>query len=215
MSITVSQAPNVALDAALSDATWPDDAVEVGRIVDAWGIKGGIKVLPFSSDPQALFSSRRWFLKPPEDTPGRPRPKTASAAKAAAWPPLLKITQCREQGDVVVATAQDVPDRNAAEALKGARVFVSRQSFPTAEPDEYYWIDLIGLDVVNREGIALGQVTDLLDTGAHSVLRLKRPGVAPDAKPDEAERLIPFVAAFIDQVDLAGRTITVDWGEDY
>jgi 16S rRNA processing protein RimM len=202
----------MALNAALQDATWPDDAIEVGRIVDAWGIKGGIKVLPFSSDPQALFSSRRWFLKPPEDSPSRPAPKLV---RAAPWPSLLKITDCREQGDVVVAMAQDVPDRNAAEALKGARVFVSRQSFPTAEPDEYYWIDLIGLDVINREGIALGQVSDLLDTGAHSVLRIKRPGAAPDAKPDEAERLIPFVAAFIDKVDLAARTISVDWGEDY
>lgn len=198
-----------------SDAAWPDDAVEVGRIIDAWGIKGGIKVLPFSSDPQALFSSRRWFLKPPEDTPGRPVPKPAAPGKAVPLPPLLKITSCREQGDAVVAMAQDVPDRNAAEALKGARVFVSRQSFPTADTDEYYWIDLIGLDVVNREGVRLGQVSDLLDTGAHSVLRVQRPDAAPGAKPDEAERLIPFVAAFIDQVDLAGRTITVDWGEDY
>lgn len=198
-----------------SDATWPDDAVEVGRIIDAWGIKGGIKVLPFSSDPQALYSSRRWFLKPPEDTPGRPAPKLVAAGKAAPLPPLLKITSCREQGDAVVAMAQDVSDRNAAEALKGARVFVSRQSFPTADPDEYYWIDLIGLDVVNREGVRLGQVTDLLDTGAHSVLRIQRPDAAPGAKLDEAERLIPFVAAFIDKVDLADRTITVDWGEDY
>ena len=54
---------------------WPDDAIEVGRIVDAWGIQGGIKVQPFSSDPQALFSSRRWFLKPPIG----PAPKTAAA----------------------------------------------------------------------------------------------------------------------------------------
>jgi len=214
-SCTVTQSVNATLSAALPDATWPDDAIEVGRIVDAWGIKGGIKVLPFSADPQALFSSRRWFLKPSEDTPGRPQPKLAKPVRTALLPTLLKITDCREQGDVVVAMAQDVPDRNTAEGLKGARVFVSRQSFPTAEPDEYYWIDLIGLNVVNREGIALGQVSDLLDTGAHSVLRIKRPGAAPDAKPDEAERLIPFVAAFIDKVDLPGRIITVDWGEDY
>jgi 16S rRNA processing protein RimM len=201
------------LNAPFQEAAWPDDAIEVGRIVDAWGIKGGIKVLPFSSDPQALFSSRRWFLKPPADTPSRPAPKLAKPA--ANLPTLLKITDCREQGDVVVATAQDVPDRNTAETLKGARVFVSRQSFPTAGTDEYYWIDLIGLDVLNREGILLGTVVDLLDTGAHSVLRLRKPGVAVDAKPDEAERLIPFVSAFVDQVDLPVRRITVDWGEDY
>jgi 16S rRNA processing protein RimM len=204
---------SAALHAPAADLAWPDDAIEVGRIVDAWGIKGGIKVQPFSSDPQALFSSRRWFLKPAEPTVARPAPKPVGAAQAL--PPLLKITSCREQGDVVVATAQDVPDRNAAEALKGARVFVSRQSFPTAEADEYYWIDLIGLDVFNREGAHLGTVTDLLDTGPHSVLRMRRPEAPADAKPDEAERLIPFVSAFVDAVDLPGRRITVDWGLDY
>jgi 16S rRNA processing protein RimM len=127
----------------------------------------------------------------------------------------LKIASAREQGDVVVATSPDIPDRNAAEALKGARVFVSRESFPTAGDGEYYWIDLIGLDVVNRDGVALGPVVDLIDTGPHCVLRVRRPEAAPDAKPDDAERLIPFVDAFVDQVDLAARRITVDWGLDY
>jgi len=186
---------------------WPDDAVEVGRIVDAWGIQGGIKVQPFSSDPQALFSSRRWFLKASAGP--------ATKAAAAALPRLLKITEAREQGAVVVARAQEVSDRNAAEALKGARVFISRQSFPTAKDGEYYWIDLIGLDVVNRDGALLGTVSDLIDTGVHCVLRVQRPDAPPDAKPDEAERLIPFVDAYVDAVDIPGRRITVDWGLDY
>lgn len=204
---------STALSAQTGEIAWPDDAIEVGRIIDAWGIKGGFKVQAFSADPQALFSSRRWFLKPAEANPSRPAPKTVKPA--TPLPHLLKITSCREQGELVVATAQEVPDRNAAEALKGVRVFVSRQSFPTADPDEYYWIDLIGLDVFNRDGAHLGTVTDLLDTGPHSVLRLRRPDAAADAKPDEAERLIPFVAAFVDAVDLPGRRITVDWGLDY
>lgn len=190
---------------------WPDDAVEVGRIVDAWGIQGGIKVQPFSSDPQALFSSRRWFLKPPAG----PVPKSVGKSPGAPLPQLLKITQAREQGAVVVARAQEVVDRNAAEALRGARIFISRQSFPTTKDGEYYWIDLIGLAVVNREGQVLGTVTDLLDTGAHCVLRVQRPDAPADAKADEAERLIPFVDAYVDAVDLAGRRITVDWGLDY
>ena len=73
--------------AQYDDTPWPDDAVEVGRIVDAWGIKGGFKVLPFSSDPQALFSSRRWFLQP--DT----GPAGVARAAVPALPRLLKITQ--------------------------------------------------------------------------------------------------------------------------
>lgn len=188
------------------DAAWPEDAVEVGRIVDAYGIKGWIKVQPYSADPQALFSSRRWFLKASEG----PR----RAPGAAALPALLKITEAKDHGDVVVARVRDVEDRNAAEALKGARVFVSRASFPTADPDEFYWVDLIGLAVVNRQGEALGQVADLLDTGAHSVLRVVDEAQA-SAGAEPVERLIPFVSAYVDAVDLAGRRITVDWGLDY
>lgn len=172
---------------------FPADAVEVGRVLGAWGVKGWFKVQPFADDPQALFSSKRWYLRPP-DGPG------------VAPPPLLKITQSREHGGLVVAGAQEVPDRNAAEALKGARVFVGRASFPTAGTDEYYWVDLIGCQVFNREGVALGRVEDLIDTGAHSVLRVLR---------GETERLIPFVAAYVDTVDLPARRITVDWGLDY
>lgn len=215
------------------EPAFPDDAVEVGRILGAWGIKGGIRVQPFSRDPKALFSSRRWFLKPPEAAGAvAPPPSVAGAAPAAGrgatrparagaaavpapLPRLLRITSSKEQGDAVVATAQELPDRNAAEAMKGARVFVSRSSFPTAGDGEFYWIDLIGLAVVNRQGEALGTVTDLLDTGAHSVLRIRRPDAAPDAPLDAAERLVPFVAAFIDDVNLAERRITVDWGLDY
>lgn len=191
---------------SFDEPAWPDDAVEVGRVTGAWGIKGWIRVQPHASDPQALFSSRRWFLQPPERLP---------AAAAAAFPRLLKVTASREQGDAVVASAQEVPDRNAAEALKGARVFVSRASFPTAGDGEFYWIDLIGLEVVNREGVSLGTVSDLLATGPHSVLRVQPAQVPTGMSALEAERLIPFVAAFIDQVDLAAKRITVDWGADY
>jgi 16S rRNA processing protein RimM len=185
---------------------WPEDAVEVGRIVDAWGVKGWIKVQPFASDPQALFSSKRWLLKPPEDAPGkRPLPPGA----AAAFPPLLKVVQAKEHGDVVVAQVQEVEDRAQAEALRGGRLFVPRSSFPTADADEYYWVDLIGMSVVNRQGEALGKVIGLIDTGPHSVLRIQ----SEDANAEE--RLVPFVSAYVDEVKTAEKRITVDWGLDY
>ena len=200
--------PSPAAWAATSDdLPWPDDAVEVGRIVGAWGLKGWIKVQPFASDPQALFSSRRWFIKPPEEG----AVKRPVAPTAAALPTFLKITEAKDHGDVVVALAQDVADRDHAEALRGARVFVARSSFPTPDADEFYWVDLIGLDVVNRAGERLGRVAGLIDTGPHSVLR-----VAPTPGAGESdERLIPFVGAYVDDVSLAERRITVDWGLDF
>lgn len=185
----------------------PADAIEVGIVVGPWGVKGAFKVHAHATDPQALFSSRRWFLQPPAGPSLGPR--------RPALPSLLRVTQTREQSGVVVATAQEVPDRVAAEALKGARVFVARASFPTAGDGEYYWVDLIGLTVRNRQGATLGEVVDLIDTGAHSVLRVRRPDAAPDATIEQAERLIPFVAAYVDDVDLRARSIVVDWGLDY
>ena len=183
----------------LEPAELPADAIEVGRILDAWGIKGWFKVLPHSASPEALFSSRRWYLQPAE-----------KGAKTFSGTVLLRIREAKEHSDSVVASAQDIDDRNAAEALKGARIFIPRASFPTAGEDEYYWVDLIGLDVVNREGLVLGQVKDLLSTGPQTVLVL---GYEAEGKPQE--RMIPFVSAYIDGVDLPGRRITVDWQPDY
>jgi 16S rRNA processing protein RimM len=184
---------------------WPQDAVEVGRVADAWGVKGWIKVQPYSSEPQALLAAREWYLQPPESAGPKP------AAGARPLPSTLAITSSRRHGESVVAQAEGVADRNAAEALRGARIFVSRSTFPAAEGDEYYWVDLIGLAVVNREGRALGEVQDLIDTGPHTVLRV----LANDELPEPVERLIPFVAAYVDDVDMAARRITVDWGLDF
>jgi 16S rRNA processing protein RimM len=197
--------PPLPVAAPGDEPAFPADAIEVGRVVGAWGVKGAIKVLAHASDPQALFSSKRWFLRPAE-SPGPRRP---------APPALLRVIEAREQAGVVVASVQGVEGRDAAEALTGARVFISRTSFPSAGESEYYWVDLIGLGVVNRDGVKLGNVTDLIDTGVHGVLRVRRPDAAPDASPDEAERLIPFVAAYIDSVDLDAKLIHVDWGIDY
>ena len=192
-----------ASDPAAADGEFPADAVEVARILDAWGIKGWIRVQPYAKDPQALFSSKRWFLRPPISQPGRPVREAA-----APLPMLLRIIEAREHGDDVVASVRDIVDRSGAEALRGARIFVPRSSFPTADNDEFYWVDLIGLQVFNRDGVLLGDVTGLIDNGAQSVLQVR-------ADPTSAERLIPFVAAHVDRVDLAARRIDVDWGLDY
>lgn len=183
----------------LEPAELPADAIEVGRIADAWGVKGWFKVLPYSANPEALFSSKRWFLLPSE-----------RGAQTFTGVARLAIKEAKEHSDTVVATAQDVDDRSAAEALRGARIFVARSSFPTAAADEYYWVDLIGLDVVNRQDEPMGSVKELLSTGVQTVLVLE---YQQDGK--TCERMIPFVAAYVDDVDLKARRIRVDWQTDY
>ncbi|MEO6408689.1 MAG: ribosome maturation factor RimM [Burkholderiaceae bacterium] len=183
---------------------WPDDAVEVGRIGGAWGVKGWFKVQPFATDAQALFSARRWFLRPAEDS--IVRPDLASTAHR-----VLNIVEIKEHAAGLVACGQGVADRTQAQAIYGARVHVARSHFPKPAIDEYYWVDLIGLTVTNRDGANLGSVVGLIDTGPHSVLRV----VPRDASDAAAERLIPFVSAYIDDVSLDQRRIGVDWGLDF
>lgn len=185
----------------------PADAVEVGRILDAWGIKGWFKVLPHSASPEALFSSKRWYLQPPD---AAYLPKAGPGFLAFKGTVLLAISEAKEHSDTVVAQARDVADRNAAESLRGARIFVPRSSFPTAQADEYYWVDLIGLDVLNREAVHLGQVKELLSTGPQTVLVL-----AYEEAGQSLERMIPFVSAYVDAVELAEKRIRVDWQADY
>ena len=190
----------LALPPEIEPAALPADAVEVGRIADAWGIKGWFKVLPHSADPQALFSSKRWYLLP-----------TERGLQTFSGTVLLRVREAKEHSDTIVARADGVEGRDTAELLKGARIFVPRSSFPTAVDGEYYWVDLLGAEVVNREGAAMGRVKELLSTGPQTVLVLEY----EDEPGKPLERMIPFVAAFIDTVDVPGKKITVDWQADY
>ena len=181
----------------LEPAELPADAVEVGRILDAWGVKGWFKIQPFSASPEALFSSKRWFIQPSE------RPGKVSFSGTVC----LSIKQARDHADTVVASAHEIPDRHAAEQLKGARIFVSRASFPTPEEGEYYWVDLIGCEVVTPSGQPLGKVEAVGDHGAHPLLRLQGA--------DGRERLIPFVEAHVPEVDVKARRIVADWDPEF
>lgn len=194
----------MALVNGLRSVALPADAIEVGRIQEAWGIKGWVRVLSHSPQADAILSASRWFLQPPSG-------RYAQGFDAFSGDVEVDLDDIKPHGDAMVAKLTQVPDRNAAESLKGARIYVSRAQFPVAQdPDEYYWVDLIGLDVINREGVMLGTVQDLLSTGPNAVLCLEHP-----QDDTTIERMIPFVSAYVDQVDLPGRRITVDWQPDY
>lgn len=188
-------------------AALPDDAVELGRLGEAWGIKGWIKVHPHSSDPEALLSATSWWLQPPE-------PPYDRGFKAFTGAVTAEVLEIKPHADTLVARLAGVADRTAAELLKGVRICVPRSAFPEqADPDEFYWVDLVGLRVVNREGIDLGLVTHLLATGPTSVLVVSYP--LEDGSGKDGERLIPFVSAYVDEVNREAKRMTVDWQPDY
>ncbi|RKP52757.1 ribosome maturation factor RimM [Trinickia fusca] len=180
--------------------SWPDDAVEVGAVVDAYGLKGWVKVAAHASSGQggdALTSAKRWWL--------------AKGPERKSTP----VLQAKVHSDSIVAHLGGSDDRDGALALRGYRVHVRRGDFPALSADEFYWVDLLGLDVVNEAGVALGRVVDLIDNGAHSVLRIEYPSIGKDGQPTSGERLIPFVGVYVKTVDQAGKRIVVDWEADY
>jgi len=193
---------------SLKPSGLPDDAIEVGRVLDAWGVKGWLKILPHSTHPEALFSAKGWFLQPP-DAKFRPGFDAFSGTVS------IGVDEAKTHSGSVVAKISGLDDRTAAEALRGCRIFLPRSSFPAASQDEYYWVDLIGLQVVNREGVNLGLVRDLMATGPQSVLCVEYTSSSEDGSFVTAERMIPFVSVYIDAVDIAAKRITVDWQPDY
>jgi len=169
----------------------PADLTQVGYVSGAYGITGSIRVTPFSTEADALLAVKTWWL----DKSGLQS---------------VTVRTAKMHGGDVVAQLVGTVGRDAAEALKGAAVHIPRSEFPQLPDNEYYWSDLIGLDVVNEQGEALGQVTDMMSNGAQSILR-----IAPAGEVQAPERLIPFVDQFVKTVDLAAKKITVDWGLDY
>lgn len=190
-----------------ADVPWPDDAIEVACVTGAWGVRGGIKIKPWSSDPQALMGARRWFLQAPTAAVSLGKPSKSAGAEPLriAYPCRVQVSQVKPQGDGWVAQLREVTERTTAEALRGARIFVSREQFPSSDADEYYWVDLIGLDVLNLQDQPLGTVHDMMSTGPGSVLDVR----------GTRHHLIPFVAQYVVSVDVPGRQIRVDWPEDY
>ena len=189
------QAPGIEPVGAL-----PDDAVEVGAIVDAYGLKGWVKVAAHASAAQggdALTSAKSWWLVKGREMKSAP------------------VVAAKVHSDSVVAQLRGAADRDQALALRGWRVYVRRSDFPALQADEFYWVDLIGLEVVNEAGLALGSVADLIDNGAHSVLRVEYPSQGKDGQPVTGERLIPFVGVYVKTVDQAAKRIVVDWEADY
>jgi 16S rRNA processing protein RimM len=194
-------------NAALSACELPEDAIEMGGIAAPWGIKGWFKVHTHSASPEALFHVRDWYLLPSSKPPRR------VAGKPAAEPPFagcvrIRIREIKPHGDGIVAIIRDIDDRNITEALQGSRIFIPRSKFPPPKKGEFYWVDLLGMSVVNRQGEDLGLVDDLISTGPQTVIVIRHEATG-------VERLIPFVDAYIDAVDQPERRIRVDWLPEY
>ena len=166
----------------------PDRPVVMGHVVSAFGVRGWLKIRPFTERPGSLLEHRTWWV----------------GKDGIDWRPMV-LEEGNVNGVVVVAKLAGIESPEAAARFRQYDIAVDRCDLPPHQEGEYYWSDLIGLDVVNTAGESLGCVDHLMDNGAQSVLVLK----------GDRERLIPFVPQFVIDVDLARRLITLDWGLDY
>ena len=166
----------------------PAERVELGKVVGVWGVRGYVKIYSYTREPEGIARYPVWILHSPEGEIS------------------VNVIECRRQGRSLVAQLEGIEDRDQAGKMVGNRVSIRTSDLPGLSQGEYYWRQLIGLEVVNIEGHQLGRVEYLLETGANDVL------VIAD---DSVQRLIPYVPEVINDVDLDAGVLTVDWQADW
>jgi 16S rRNA processing protein RimM len=162
--------------------------IYVGRISGVFGVKGWVKVFSFTDARENILNYSPWLLK--KDSEAR----------------LVNVIDGNLQGKAVVALLEGVNDRDQAASLMGWDIFITPDQLPKVAKGEYYWSDLMGLNVETRLGVQLGTVDSLLETGANDVLIVK----------GERERAIPFLQGqTIIDIDLDIGRMVVDWDPDF
>ncbi|KHD06063.1 ribosome maturation factor RimM [Candidatus Thiomargarita nelsonii] len=162
--------------------------VSIGRINGLYGVRGWIKVFSYARPITNILNYSPWQLY-----------------QHGQWQ-TVSLSEGQAHGKGIIARLDSISNRDEAARLVGSEIAVNREQLPPTPKGEYYWADLIGLTVVNREDITLGQVDHLLETGANDVLVVK----------GERERLIPFLREqVVVDVDLAQGVLRVDWDEDF
>ena len=166
--------------------------VVLGRITAPYGVQGWVRLHPFGDDPDRWREIERWWLGCEEND-------------FSAWR-AYPLQDLRLHGKTWVVKLVGVDDRNGAEQMVGQFVGAPRSALPATEQDEFYWADLVGLNVVNEKQERLGRVVEMIESGAHAVM------VVVDG---EIKRLLPFVGHVVKDVDVAAGMMRVDWELDW
>ena len=166
--------------------------VVLGRLVVPYGVKGWFHLHPFGDDPESWKRMSQWWL-------------AADDGDKAQWLGF-KLADLRQHSNGWVAKLEGVDSRDAAEAMAGWYFAAPHDELPAANSGEYYWAELVGLQVTNLQGISLGVIDSIIESGAHHVLKLLD---------GERERLLPFVEQIVKEVNVAGSSVTVDWQADW
>ena len=169
----------------------------MGRITVPFGVKGWVKIHPFTETPASLLAYPKWWI-----------------GTDSEWREL-QVEKAEVHGESVAAKLAGCDDREAAALYRGRQIAIPREAFPAAGENEFYWADLIGLRVVNEQNEDFGKVVEVFKTGANEVLVVRQTNASNASGPGDKERLIPFLESVVKAVDLAEGVIRVDWGLDY
>ncbi|MEZ5657750.1 MAG: ribosome maturation factor RimM [Burkholderiaceae bacterium] len=178
----------------MNGATANEEFIELGRVLGAYGVRGVLRVRVPSGRDSILPSLTR-----------------VSLVAADRSPQVFDIAKCRWHGEHLLLTLSTLTDRDLAAGWRGAAVCARRADFPPAAKDEFYWIDLIGCEVVNRQGLNLGVVESVDEHGAAPFVTVRGQAEGEGA----ASHLIPLVPAYVSEIDLAARILRVDWQPDW
>ena len=181
--VTNSAPAVVATTAAVSSSATPN-LIALAKIGRPYGLTGALHWYPYSKDAQTLLKAREVMI----------------------GTTMYTVTRSRRHGESIVAEIVGVTSPEAAARLTNKEIFVDKAYFAALPEGEYYWIDLIGLTCTNGERI-FGEIAEIFESGAHPILRVKRPATDPTP----GDELIPFVDAIVRSVDIAARRVDVDW----
>ena len=156
----------------------------MGRIVGLFGVKGWVKIYSYTDPRQGILDYDEWLIE-----------------HDGAWT-SKSVLDGKRQGKSVIARLEGIDDRETAAEWIDSDIAINRDALPQSRDGSFYWTDLEGCDVVTTEGRMLGNVAQVLETGAHDVLVVR----------GETERLIPFVMNdVIISVDIDNKSIVADW----
>ncbi|MFA6179457.1 MAG: ribosome maturation factor RimM [Candidatus Methylopumilus sp.] len=174
--------------------------VVMGRIVAPYGIFGWLKVQPSTESIDSLLDYPDWWL-------GRDDNSTQPGIKNTPWQ-KFKVETVKIHTDTLLVKLQGINDRDTALSFKSKHIAIPREQFPEASEGEYYWSDLIGLNVKNQQNVDFGLIAEVFETGANDVIVVKDPT-------DGRERLIPFIDQVVLDVSLADKRMLVDWDAEF
>ena len=162
--------------------------IVVGKISGIYGVRGWCRVFSHTEPRDNILKYSPWYLR-----------------KGNEWQ-AVELLEGRQHGKGIVALLQGCDDRDAAAALMGVEVAIKPEQRGSLAEDEYYWSDLIGCQVETVDGVALGHIESMMETGANDVIVVA----------GERERLIPFVQGdVVVEVDIAAKRVRVDWDPDF